>query len=568
MEQHGERPVLPEDPRGWRHGELYFEGTGTVTKFLVVPDHIDDPEQVLQVMLGSWGMPMPSMTISVHSAPGAPFTPLDSQLPPGHRLKDMHWSKFPQNWIGEVDVKKDEKDAQDAAKARFESKVTDMMYGVCRAAAESKGWIVSETGARCGGDLSGFVVDSGVNIFREYRQSQMARLINLAFHWKTCLVEDDDKGYGDTNCSMKWGPEGNGDPKVPEALRLKLTEDNAVPLDQRPKTQLVIKSNAALTPQQVESNNLHQFVLRQRATHIVFSHSTIKHRTKVLTEDLVPHVAVIVSGKHARKTWTSMACPKAQRGATVILLKNSGKVVDTICDAVEAKKKDPKAKTAGLEVPESVPLSNFLIFDALEDTPDDVIERLTSALAVVGGDEIREMGFAQTEKERLRYAWELCILFGHNAKLLRRTAWMCHVLVTLTAFLTTLCAVLLTASHEQQPVPDDAGGELISMNECRQHMEEGSLPLAASLAPADEETGVGGETLHLQEYIPLPMGVKALLALVCAVVPMVSAFLLSLSSKFSYTKRWMLMTVAHERVLSGALPCTLPTVYIYMAYRI
>ena len=146
---------------------------------------------------------------------------------------------------------------------------------------------------------------------------------------------------------------------------------------------------------------------------------------------------------------------------------------------------------------------------------------------------------------------------------------MCHVLVTLTAFLTTLCAVLLTASHEQQPVPDDAGGELISMNECRQHMEEGSLPLAASrIAPADEETGVGGETLHLQEYIPLPMGVKALLALVCAVVPMVSAFLLSLSSKFSYTKRWMLMTVAHERVLSGALPCTLPTVCVYMAYRI
>jgi hypothetical protein len=35
--QHGERAALRDDPRGWRHGELYFKGTGTVTKFLVVP---------------------------------------------------------------------------------------------------------------------------------------------------------------------------------------------------------------------------------------------------------------------------------------------------------------------------------------------------------------------------------------------------------------------------------------------------------------------------------------------------------------------------------------------------
>lgn len=40
----------------FRHGEIVFEDTGTVTKFLVVPDSVDDPETILRVMLGDWGM--------------------------------------------------------------------------------------------------------------------------------------------------------------------------------------------------------------------------------------------------------------------------------------------------------------------------------------------------------------------------------------------------------------------------------------------------------------------------------------------------------------------------------
>jgi hypothetical protein len=33
---------------------VLFEGTGTVTKFLIVPDHVKEPEEILRVMLDDW----------------------------------------------------------------------------------------------------------------------------------------------------------------------------------------------------------------------------------------------------------------------------------------------------------------------------------------------------------------------------------------------------------------------------------------------------------------------------------------------------------------------------------
>jgi hypothetical protein len=50
-----DRPVSTgKDGEKWRHGEVLFEGTGTVTKFLIVPDHVKEPEEILRVMLDDW----------------------------------------------------------------------------------------------------------------------------------------------------------------------------------------------------------------------------------------------------------------------------------------------------------------------------------------------------------------------------------------------------------------------------------------------------------------------------------------------------------------------------------
>eukprot|EP01046_Picozoa_sp_COSAG06_P016622 COSAG06_NODE_1106_length_10684_cov_5.383656_3_plen_337_part_00 len=146
--------IEPVDKKPFRHGELVFADTGTISKFLVVPDHVDDPEEVLKAMLVDWQMPLPNITISVQSSSG---NALDPTVPGGFRAAEhgqetaMGWEELPVSW-----------GTGNSAQERFREKMSDMMYGVCRAATESKGWIVSEMAGRCGGTLTGHIVDVGV----------------------------------------------------------------------------------------------------------------------------------------------------------------------------------------------------------------------------------------------------------------------------------------------------------------------------------------------------------------------------------------------------------------------
>jgi hypothetical protein len=145
----------------WKHGEILFEDTRTVTKLLLVPDHIEDPEEILQVMLGDWGMPMPNMTISVSSAPGDYFHPVWNDS------KDSE-NPFPSVWGSSAEAKaaasedtdwQEDANDQNAARDKFALKMTQMMYGICRAAGECKGWLVSPWVHRTGGDNTGAIID-------------------------------------------------------------------------------------------------------------------------------------------------------------------------------------------------------------------------------------------------------------------------------------------------------------------------------------------------------------------------------------------------------------------------
>ena len=155
----GTRPTTTIGEEEWLHGEMVFEGewlkADSVTKFLVVPDHVEDPEEILQKMLGEWGMPMPNMTISVMSAIGDYFAPVateerldgypsDSKM--GKYLREVLWENWPENWRNG----KEGPAAEQAAAAKFSGRMTEMMYGICRAAAESKGWIVHKMPSREG----------------------------------------------------------------------------------------------------------------------------------------------------------------------------------------------------------------------------------------------------------------------------------------------------------------------------------------------------------------------------------------------------------------------------------
>eukprot|EP01047_Picozoa_sp_COSAG01_P071016 COSAG01_NODE_10918_length_2051_cov_1.422643_1_plen_427_part_10 len=129
------------------------------------------------------------------------------------------------------------------------------------------------------------------------------------------------------------------------------------------------------------------------------------------------------------------------------------------------------------------------------------------------------MGFAQTEQERLKYAWELCVLYRHSESRLAHRALVLQITMTVTTFLTTLCAVLISAS---------VGGEVESVG-CEA-----------------ENADLGGGILD--GYITLPSVVVTTLRLSCSVVPMLSAFFLALAHHFEYTKRRAITAMAAERV--------------------
>jgi hypothetical protein len=92
-----------------------------------------------------------------------------------------------------------------------------------------------------------------------------------------------------------------------EAVALKIDSDTAVPLDKSPKHQLVfpdLGSVGKLGQRQSE------FILRNQCSHLVLTKSEqLNEALKILTEDLVPHVSVIVSGKRSPRTWNE-ACAK------------------------------------------------------------------------------------------------------------------------------------------------------------------------------------------------------------------------------------------------------------------
>ena len=127
--------------------------------------------------------------------------------------------------------------------------------------------------------------------------------------------------------------------KVWEALALKIEKTNTFSLGEEVTRQIRYRdlgqygTTASIAQQQIEG-----LVLRNMCSHFVFCKTKLLCKNlKVLTEDLVPHIAVVISGKDHPSTW-SRACATAARGATIMLLKNSGHIVDEMVATVENRK--------------------------------------------------------------------------------------------------------------------------------------------------------------------------------------------------------------------------------------
>jgi hypothetical protein len=821
----------------WRHGEILFQTVSkgqTVSKFLVVPDHIEDPKIVLQKMLapekdGGWGMPPPSLTISVSSIDGDYFDPTGKT----EQAPDS-WDRFPPQWTEGAQVPVNVfPENQDRAKELFQTKVIDMMRGICAAAVESKGWLMSDMPQRQGQNSSGAIADQGVRKFKQIRQDQADRVVNLAMGWSG-YHSIDSKALEELRQNDSAGlrkllkapspTDGTKDEETDlamwERLALKYDDTNTAVLGE-PVTKRIVYPKI---PEELRFDN-NKIMLRDEVSHFVFASPMMTKRLSTLLKDLVATVYVVVSGKELHRSW-ELVVNSAQRGETVILLDNSGSVVQKMASAIERAKLEklqlgelvrrciqvheqvslrgqtlggfatgpmpagsythghgwydgwisalqgygnalepylkslpyeellerakrvqalkgeaervdqlaqdaPGSERAQLEaklddamtaqealmdihygrlhsyvksmngrdevnddtrwvlrdmanaaneedteqvkevldtgrqiadwlllkpeefgkeiikkagelypepgaapsrasrrnqtkfrhhkatmsvsredkeqvenvlrdlnfyggqpddfpgkfwtqppdeikqelcnvmflierteynpilpqLPDSVQTSSFIIFDALTHTPEIISEKLTSALALAGGDDTKEMGFAESEKERLKYAWELCVLFRYNAGLMETRARFFQIAVTLTAFLTTVAAVVLNASYEAPPPPPPPLAECTdcSVDTASAAQNDTTTDTSALVLTVEEEAAMAlaaNGVPQIPEYVELPLWMHSVLALMCALFPMLSTLLIGLQSKFLYSKRWAVLTVAAERVTS------------------
>ena len=124
-----------------------------------------------------------------------------------------------------------------------------------------------------------------------------------------------------------------------------------------------------------------------------------------------------------------------------------------------------------------------------------------------------------SERERLEYASELTMLYRHNSHKLRQMARLVFMLLTMANFLTTLSAVLLSAA-----------GQLTA------------LITAGSAADADDDSPHG--FLWVPKGMLVSEQMQSALAIGTVVIPMVSALLIVVMSRFAFAKRYGMLTIA------------------------
>eukprot|EP00747_Dinoflagellata_sp_TGD_P183169 gnl/TRDRNA2_/TRDRNA2_37889_c0_seq1.p1 gnl/TRDRNA2_/TRDRNA2_37889_c0~~gnl/TRDRNA2_/TRDRNA2_37889_c0_seq1.p1 ORF type:complete len:652 (+),score=90.68 gnl/TRDRNA2_/TRDRNA2_37889_c0_seq1:43-1956(+) len=280
-------------------------------------------------------------------------------------------------------------------------------------------------------------------------------------------------------------------------------------------------------------------------THLILFQDRGQSRPDRMFESLltrtIPHAAVVIGGKNFGRAIT-YPIQLAARGNHIVVMNHTGLWADVLSTAVRRRRskmgpQDKQDTTKADDIDEdqvikkqegedvrvsslldrahqqlktSRNLHNFIIFDANKDTGEKVVDQLTKALSIASGEDTLETGFAQTERDRLLYAWELYLLFNHNAQRQWRRARLLQYAISLLSFLTTASAVLSTVSNLSSEDP----------------------------------------SAHLSQGVAFAATVQTGISIACSMLPIVSTFLISTSSKFNFTRRFAALFVSAQRVRS------------------
>jgi hypothetical protein len=190
-----------------------------------------------------------------------------------------------------------------------------------------------------------------------------------------------------------------------------------------------------------------------------------------------------------------------------------------------------------------------------------------------GGAESKDLEYESSEQQRLSYAWEMCTLYEYNSNMLRRKAGWMHLLYTLLVFATTCAAVTLTANGAVAGAATTCDGAVWTgtQTECEETAgtcasADPDILGATTKALCDAAVTTAGTFTASAAYVStpawsagivtvsteynLPTDAMTILAVGCAVVPMVSALVLSMMSRFAYVRRNAMLMVAATRIRS------------------
>lgn len=479
--------------REWRHGEIYFEETGKVCRFLVAPPGDLEGAEVAQALLEpSFGLTRPEMLFSLQSKLGE-YWAADEDLE-ALRKCGVPWPT----------------DVEEARRAYYRALETGVL-GVCSAAMECGAWLIG-SGCRTGGTTSGALFEAGIRRFARAnpdRENEVA-FLGMCGPCRTEAVERAGLRLEPGMCP--WSTLVN--PVTGELIDLR---QFAVPVCEEVVEQVRypdvgdLWARKAPADKGTNAETIGCLCLNPSLSHLLLCSDLVKCKVQDLLERLVPSVHIVVGA--SSRACLDHAIEHVLRGSQVVVFQDLGVWPNALAKAALERRGNLRlaaavALGAGSAVAKPFALpghadgGRFVILDALALSEEAVVERLTDAVKVVAGEDERELGFATNERQRLQHAWDLYLLYNLNGQRMWFWSRVAHYTIVLISLLTTTCAVLLTAA---------------------------SLPEAGSSALSE----AGQASILSHEQVRFGRQDSIALALACSLLPLLSAFLLSANSRFS-----------------------------------
>eukprot|EP00928_Gymnodinium_smaydae_P071739 TRINITY_DN5523_c0_g2_i2.p1 TRINITY_DN5523_c0_g2~~TRINITY_DN5523_c0_g2_i2.p1 ORF type:complete len:1064 (-),score=151.52 TRINITY_DN5523_c0_g2_i2:23-3214(-) len=582
--------------RSFRHGKIIFEETGQTCRYLVPPREDMHPEDLVAALIDPrFGLPKPELIVTVQNMDAKEAVDqMNKKEAKEKEKKEKHVSSKRKESREDVDDVVKTPTQNDTSKKDTDPKhdvkeynrlVREHMMAICKTSIECGAWFVG-FGQRNAGVGSGAAFEDGISTYLEQFPDKEGTIPFLGIGGP--CNEANYEACGCDNMLEKDKFPAWATLITPRGVVHNLLEDAYLAdLGDEPKTHVIyhsVKSAHKAVHEEItkpagdetkdvsgepkgnaEENKIHgtggsddhkkavfgHFLFVPWLSHFLVCPDASKKKVLKFLERMVPAVHIVIGGHHQKAI--EVACEKSMRGQ-VILLKNTGVLVNQLIAQINEQtcrgKKDLANKTLlgkrGQEDVHSSPQKwqwrpwsgsklgeanasedtlirnlsldgRFLIYDIHKRNLQRVERDLTRALTRVGGDDEFEMGFESSEKERVFSAWAMVLAFEEAARFQWRIACVCHyisVLISMSIVATTV------------------------------------IPMSSSAETGAEiEVGVINVFGQLPR-IRLDQSTLNVIRLICAVLPLVSAAMVSTAAYFSPQQSYLQLKAAAINVRS------------------